>query len=206
MKPLCEATISKVTPMIEVTVDSIRVSLMNQQRIIVLKDINDDRFLPIWIGQFEAEAITVELQDAQKKRPLTHDLLKTVIEQLGAKIDYVLISDVRNDVYYARIVLEVNGEKQEIDSRPSDGIALAVRAKCPIFVAQSVMDRSGKRPEDDVDIEDEDIPSAYDDEPETSLSKPAETPAEDVDESRFSAFADFVNSLNLDELEDDDDN
>lgn len=192
--------------MIEVTVDSIRVSLMNQQRIIVLKDVNDDRFLPIWIGQFEAEAITIELQEGQKKRPLTHDLLKSIIEVMGGKIEYILINDMRGEIYYARIVIDVEGEKIEVDSRPSDSIALAVRAKAPIFVAQSVMDRAGKRPEDDVELdEDEDFDLGLDAD-EVEAADEDETPEEEVDESAFSAFADFVNSLNLDELEDDDDN
>lgn len=192
--------------MIEVTVDSIRVSLMNQQRIIVLKDVNDDRFLPIWIGQFEAEAITIELQEGQKKRPLTHDLLKSVIEVLGGKIEYILINDMRGEIYYARIVIDVEGEKIEVDSRPSDSIALAVRAKAPIFVAQSVMERAGKRPEDDVELDEEEDFSLGLDTGDVEDVEEDEEPEEEVDESAFSAFADFVNSLNLDELEDDDDN
>ncbi len=203
--------------MIEVEVNSIRVSLMNQQRVVVLKDINDDRYLPIWIGQFEADAITIELQESRSiKRPLTHDLLKTAIEELGATVDYVFINDMRNNIFYARLVLDVNGETLEIDSRPSDAIAVAVRARAPIFVSELVMDRSAVEPDDDVELEAglEDEINDLEEErsrPTASADVDEDTPADDqdfneeeVDESQLNAFTDFVNSLDLD-LDDDDD-
>jgi bifunctional DNase/RNase len=171
--------------MIEVVIDSIRVSLMSQHRIVVLKDVNSDRYLPIWIGPFEAEAITVELQEVPAQRPLTHDLLKSVIQELGGEVIQVLVNDLRNEVYYARLVINVNGKQLEVDSRPSDAIALAVRVKAPIFVAESVMEKAAIQPDEDVENE------------------TAETPGESgVDEERLSAFADFVESLDLDDLED----
>ncbi|MFO7323159.1 MAG: bifunctional nuclease family protein [Chloroflexota bacterium] len=171
--------------MIEVIIDSIRVSLMSQHRIVVLKDSNGDRYLPIWIGPCEADAITIELQEMPPQRPLTHDLLKSVVRELGGKIVHILINDLRNDVYYARIVVDVNGRQIEVDSRPSDAIALAVRAKVPIFVADVVMDKAAIEPDEDVE---------------------AEAPARDdeVDEGRLSAFQDFVNTLDLDDLDDED--
>ena len=96
--------------MVEVTIDSVRVSLMSQHRIVVLKETDSTRFLPIWIGPFEADAITIQLQSVEVARPLTHDLLKATIEQLGAEIVQVAITDLRNDTFYAEIALRVNGK------------------------------------------------------------------------------------------------
>jgi hypothetical protein len=175
--------------MIEVVIDSVRVSLMSPHRMVVLKDLNSDRYLPIWIGPFEADAITVELQEVPPPRPLTHDLLKAIIREMGGRVVHVLISDLRNDVYYARIVIEVNGKQLEIDSRSSDAIALAVRVKVPIFVAENVMSRAAIEPDEDVEQE----VVAGSDEPTTE---------ETIDERRLSAFADFVNSLDIDLDED----
>lgn len=171
--------------MVEVIIDSIRVSLMSQHRIVVLKDTTSDRYLPIWIGPCEADAITIELQEMPPQRPLTHDLLKSAIRELGGRIVHILINDLRNDVYYARILVDVDGKQVEIDSRPSDAIALAVRAKAPIFVADLVMDKAAIEPDEDVESE--------------------VAPNGDVDNSRLSAFADFVDTLDLDDLEDSED-
>lgn len=162
--------------MVEVTIDSIRVSLVSPQRLIILKDVDQERFLPIWIGPFEAEAITIKLQDVDVKRPLTHDLLKRFITELGATVSHVLVNELRNDTYYARIVVSVDGKQLEIDSRPSDAMALAVRAEVPIFVAEEVMEKASITPEEDQsELESEDL----------------------------SAFRDFVNTLDLDDLETD---
>lgn len=163
--------------MVEVTIDSIRVSLVSPQRLVILKDEDQNRFLPIWIGPFEADAIAIKLQDVDVKRPLTHDLLNTFIKELGAIVSHVLVNELRNDTYYARIVADVNGRSMEIDSRPSDAIALAVRAGVPIFVAEEVMEKASITPEDDQTIEGE---------------------GEDL-----SAFRDFVDTLDLDDLETD---
>ena len=136
--------------MIEVTIDSIRVSLMSQHRVVILKDGEIDRYLPIWIGACEADAITIELQGVEVARPFTHDLLKASITQLGGKIKSVVISDLRSEVFYAQIVLDVNGHRMEIDSRPSDALALAVRAKVPIYVSEDVMEKAAITPEEDL--------------------------------------------------------
>jgi bifunctional DNase/RNase len=176
--------------MIEVTIDSIRVSLMSQHRVVVLKDTSSDRYLPIWIGPCEADAITIELQEMPPQRPLTHDLLKTVIREMGGKVVHILINDLRNDVYYARIVVDVRGNQIEIDSRPSDAIALAVRVKTPIFVADVVMDKAAIEPDEDV---------------EKSLDEESVGGDSEVDPGRLSAFADFVDTLDLDDLEDSED-
>jgi len=177
--------------MIEVVIDSIRVSLTSQHRIVVLKDNNTDRYLPIWIGPFEADAITIELQETPPPRPMTHDLLKSVIQELGGRMVHVLISDLRNDVYYARLIVEVDGKQVEIDSRSSDAIALAVRTKVPIFVDDRVMESAGIEPDEDV-------------EQEVIEERGTGEEASNVDEGKLSAFADFVNSLDIDLDEDDD--
>ncbi len=171
--------------MIEVIIDSIRVSLMSQYRIVILKDTNTDRYLPIWIGPCEADAITIELQEMPPQRPLTHDLLKSMIRELGGRVVHILINDLRHDVYYARIVIDVGGKQIEVDSRPSDAVALAVRTKAPIFVAETVMERHAIQPEDDV---------------ERALGEA--TKEEDLEEDRLSAFKDFVNTLDLDDIDD----
>lgn len=162
--------------MVEVTIDSIRVSLVSPQRLVILKDLDQERFLPIWIGAYEAEAITLKLRDVDVKRPLTHDLLNRFIAKLGATVSHVLVNELRDDTYYARIVIGVDGRTMEIDSRPSDAMALAVRANVPIFVAEEVMDKASITPEEDQ----------------------IENAGEDL-----SAFRDFVNTLDLDDLDTD---
>src|SRR3989304_9384074 len=128
--------------MIEVTIDSIRVSLMSQHGVVILKDLESDRYLPIWIGACEADAITIELQGVEVARPFTHDLLKSVVTGLGARIKSVLINDLRNEVFYAQIILDVGGRRMEIDSRPSDALALAVGADAAVFIYGSVLEKA----------------------------------------------------------------
>ncbi|MCK4741410.1 MAG: bifunctional nuclease family protein, partial [Anaerolineales bacterium] len=122
--------------MVEVEIDSIRVSLMSQQRIVILKERNSERFLPIWIGPYEAEAITLSLQEVEVTRPLTHDLLRNILHELGAEIIQVNITALRDDVFYALIIVTIDGREMSIDSRPSDALALAVRAHVPVFIAE----------------------------------------------------------------------
>ena len=169
--------------MVEVVIDSIRVSLMSQQRIVILKEVGSERFLPIWIGPYEAEAITLSLQEVEVVRPLTHDLLRNVLEELGAQVLRINITELRDDVFYARIILRVNGREMSIDSRPSDALALAVRVHVPVFVAEEVMDEAATVPEQDLETEAE-----------------TEQESEETDE-RLEVFKDFVESLDLDDLE-----
>jgi bifunctional DNase/RNase len=136
--------------MIEVAIDSIRISLVSQHRIVMLKDIDSEQQLAIWIGPYEAEAITIELQNTEVARPLTHDLLRNVIEELGGTVSHILINDLRNQVFHATLFVDVEGDVKEIDCRPSDSIALAVRAKAPIFVEEHVMEAAGILPEPDM--------------------------------------------------------
>jgi len=129
--------------MIEMTIDSVRINLATQQRVAILKAMNQDCYLFIWIAQPEAYAIAVHLQGATSPRPITHDLMKDLVEATGAKVIQVDISDFSNEIYYAQVILEIIGKKIAVDARPSDGIALAVRTKSPIFVAEQVLERAG---------------------------------------------------------------
>ena len=134
--------------LIEVKIDSLRVSLTNQQRIIVLKQVDNDRFLPIWIGPYEAEAITIALQEIEVSRPQTHDLVKNTITSLNAQLTRVVIKSLKDDIFYGELVIEIDEKELKIDSRPSDAIAIAVRAHVPIMVADKVMDEASIIPED----------------------------------------------------------
>lgn len=174
--------------MIEVVIDSIRISLISQHRIVMLRDVDGDRQLPIWIGPCEAESITLELQDTQIARPLTHDLLKNVIEATGGKVSHILINELRDQVFYARLYIDIDGNLIDIDCRPSDAIAVAVRAKVPVFIDEAVMDETGITPEPDLS-EGEDAEDLV---------------ASEADEESLDAFADFVDSLDLDDFDEDD--
>ncbi len=127
------------------TVESVRINLQTSQRVLILKAKDDERHMFIWIAHAEAYAIAIELQESgnSSPRPLTHDVLKNVIEAMGGKVASVAISDLIEDIFYASIIIDAAGKQIEIDSRPSDAVALAVRAKAPIFVAESVLERSG---------------------------------------------------------------
>jgi len=162
--------------LIPVTIDSIRVSLVSPHRIVVLKD-DDERFLPIWIGPFEAEAINIALQGTQPGRPLTHDLFKALIGEMGGKAERIIVADLREDTFYARIVMDVSGRHIELDARPSDAIAVAVRMGLPIFVADQVMTAAAIR-------------ASQSEEP---------TEKEEAEES-LDAFRDLLEDLDLDGL------
>ncbi len=135
---------------VEVVIDSVRLSLLSPQRVVVLRQTDVQRFLAIWVGPFEAESISVALQEVELARPLTHDLLKNVFGIFGGKILRVEIVSLKDDTFYGNIVTEQDGRVIDIDSRPSDAIALAVRAHVPILVSQEVMDAAGIIPERDM--------------------------------------------------------
>jgi bifunctional DNase/RNase len=164
--------------MVEVEIDSIRVSLMSQHRIVILKEVNSERFLPIWIGPYEAEAITVSLQQLEVARPLTHDLLHNVLKALKAEVLSVNITDLRENVFYARIMLRVNGREMSIDSRPSDALALAVRVHVPVYVDEEVMAEAATVPEEGIG---------------------GEELTEDEESRRLEVFKDFVETLDIED-------
>jgi uncharacterized protein len=159
--------------LIAVTIDSIRVSLVSPHRVIVLKD-EEERFLPIWIGPFESEAITMALQGTQPARPLTHDLLKAMIQEVGGVASHIVVTDLRDDTFFAQIIMDLGGKRILLDSRPSDAIALAVRLQVPIYVNTQVMAQAAIRP-----------------------SQATEPGAED---ENLDAFRDVLQDLDLDDL------
>ena len=178
--------------MIEMTIDSIRVSLMNYQRVVILKEKLARRYLPIWIGPAEADAIAVKLQGVTVPRPLTHDLLSSVIGSLGATIDSIIVSDLKSDTFYAKIILNIDGEQIEIDSRPSDALALAVRADVPIYADEAVLDKAGI-------LLDEETGKPVLEETEEVDAKDKKVSEEEM--KKMSAFYDFINTLDLDDFD-----
>ncbi|HLL78351.1 MAG TPA: bifunctional nuclease family protein [Ktedonobacteraceae bacterium] len=168
--------------MIEMTVESVRINLQTSQRVVILKATKQERYLFIWIAHAEAYAIAIELQGTSSPRPLTHDLLKNVISDLGANIVSIVISDLIDDIFYARIVLDVAGRHVEVDSRPSDAIALAVRAHTSIFVEESVLERAGV---------------ALDGSDEQVTPKAETLKQHEVEDENLDAYRDFINSLDV---------
>ncbi len=170
--------------MIEVVIDSIRISLVSQHRIVLLKEMDGDRQLPIWIGPCEADAITIELQDVKVARPLTADLLNIVVNELGGKISHVLIRELKEQVFHASLFVDIKGDLRDIDCRPSDAIALAVRAKVPIFINEPVLDEAGVQPEPDM------VQEVQNEESEGEVGN-------------LDAFSDFLDTLDFDDFEGD---
>ena len=168
--------------MVEMTIDSIRVSLMNYQRVVILREKGTNRYLPIWIGPAEADAIAVKLQNVELSRPLTHDLLQSVITTLGASVDYILVSGLKDDTFYASLSLSVDGEKLDIDSRPSDALALAVRVGAPIYADESVLEKAG------IVLEEE------------SGKRVSEDRLDEQELQGLSAYKDFINTLDLEDF------
>jgi bifunctional DNase/RNase len=130
-----------VSLMIELLVESVRINLKTQQRVVILRALDQERYIFIWIAHAEAYAIAVHLQKSSSPRPLTHDVMKNLIESMGARVLRVTISDLVDEIFYSQIVLDIGGKEIEVDTRPSDAIALAVRVNAPIFVAEQVMER-----------------------------------------------------------------
>jgi bifunctional DNase/RNase len=159
----------------EVSVHGIRGSLGSPNWAVILKDINANRYLPIWIGPFQANAIAVQLAGVSARRPLTHDLLKTVIQEGGAEVSHILINDLADNVFYARIIMDIAGRHIKLDSRPSDAIALAVRMKVPIVVDETVMKRAA------------------------IIARPATKKVVVEEEDKLAIFHDFIDSLDLDD-------
>jgi len=168
-------------------IESIRVSLMNYQRVVILKEKESDRYLPIWIGPAEADAIAVRLQEVAVSRPLTHDLLRSIIDAFGGNVQYIVVNDLANDTFYARIIMDVDGRKMEIDSRPSDAIALAVRVQAPIFAEETVLEKAGVRLDQETGEEKADTEGR------------SEVKEEELE--KLSPFRDFIDSLDMEDFE-----
>tara|TARA_B100001996_G_scaffold210419_1_gene161466 strand:- start:48 stop:611 length:564 start_codon:yes stop_codon:yes gene_type:complete len=180
--------------MIELQIDSIRVSLRHYQRVVVLKEDNSQRFLPIWIGADVAEAIVLSLQDIDLPRPLTHDLMNDLIDQLGGTVDSVIVNNLENDTYFACIRVKCKDQLIEIDARPSDAIALSVRTKSPIFVDSDVFERAC------INIDKEDNVIV-----DNKLAQNKDNQISDEELQKLSAFQDFVSELDLDLSQQDED-
>ena len=159
--------------MIEVTIHTIRVRLTaSQDRLIVLQEVGQERYLPIYIGFYEAEAISLELRGKVPQRPLTHDLLYNCIRELGGRLEYVLINEIKDKTFHALLHIVQNGREVDIDARSSDSIALAVRAQVPIYAEEAVLEEAGI------------------------------WPSAEIEENReqLAVFRQFVDTLNLDDL------
>ena len=186
----------------EMTIESIRVGLMNpkltlhnSQYVVMLKEKDAERYLPIFIGPAEANAIAIKLRGETLPRPLTHDLLRNTIELLGAYVDSIKISDLMNDTFYAKIVFNVGEEQMEIDARPSDALALAVRVNVPIYAEDSVLDKAGislDKIEEAERVEEEDKKLELE-------GKGKKISDEEL--KRLSAFTDFIDSLDLEDFD-----
>lgn len=182
--------------MIEVSIDSIRVSLITHHRVVVLKEQKSERYLPIWIGPFEADAITIQLQGVQVQRPMTHDLLKSLIDHVDARVAHILVSALKDDTYFAQISVDLDGRRVEVDSRPSDALALAVRAGVPIYVSEEVMERAGVIPGQEKEGS----------EPlgEGPATREGAAPLTKEEGDKLSAFREFVEGLDIEDLGEDD--
>jgi bifunctional DNase/RNase len=163
----------------EMEIYGVSFDMVGKQPIVLLKTADGNRFLPIWIGHPEAAAILVKLQNHPPTRPMTHDLLNDVVAQLDAEVISVAVTEMRENTYYARITLRQNGSEIEVDSRPSDAIALAVRAGATIYVADEVIEESGVEMEHD----------ATEDDIAAAAGVP---PLSDLDPDEFRAFLDTV--------------
>jgi bifunctional DNase/RNase len=189
------------TTMLEMTIESIRVGLMNpqltrlnSQYVVMLKEKTAERYLPIFIGPAEANAIAIKLRGESLPRPLTHDLLQSILDALGATIDSILVNDLKNDTFYAKIILNVGEGQMEIDARPSDALALAVRVDAPIFADEAILDKAGislDRAEgtDELTLEGGGGESGHKD---RKIS--------DDELGKLSAFSDFIDGLDLEDF------
>ena len=190
--------------LVEMVIESVRVHMLSNRHVVILKDTEGDRYLPIWIGAWEASAIAMRLQGLAAERPLTHDLFAAALERLGVRVERVVISELSDETYHAQIHLERDGVQVEVDSRPSDALALAVRAEVQIFAAEDVLAQAGLAVDPDEDgAEDDD--AASDEEVEGEGSErprrrrpPIESVGDAPADPRLDMFRDFVNSLEVD--------
>ena len=197
--------------LVEMVVESVRVHMLSNRHVVILKDNAGDRYLPIWIGAWEASAIAMRLQGLQAERPLTHDLFTAALEQLGVRVARIVVSDLADETYHAQLVLERDGVEEEVDARPSDALAIAVRTESPIYCAESVLAQAALNSDPDQDAV-EGGPDAADEAPdaegetlprdEGERPRRRRVPLESVGggpvDPRLDMFRDFVNSLEVD--------
>ena len=173
--------------LIEMVVESVRVHMLSSRHVVILKETDRERYLPIWIGPWEASAIAMKLQGLTPERPLTHDLFAATLDELGIRIDRVVISALAEETYHARLFFELDGKTVEVDSRPSDALALAVRSGIRIFAAEAVLDQAGLGADSGIDSDDE-----------AEAGAALEATGEKIVDPRLDVFREFVNSLDAD--------
>jgi bifunctional DNase/RNase len=190
-----------MTGLVEMVIESVRVHMLSNRHVVILKDPEGDRYLPIWIGAWEASAIAMRLQGLAAERPLTHDLFAAALDRLGVRVERVVINELTDETYHARIHLERDGVQVEVDARPSDALALAVRAEVPIFAADEVLAQAALAADPDEES------AADDDEGEDEAEagerpRRRKAPLEQVGNApadpRLDMFRDFINSLEVD--------
>ena len=172
--------------LVEMVVESVRVHMLSSRHVVILREAARDRYLPIWIGPWEASAIAMKLQGLTPERPLTHDLFATTLDAIGARIERVVIGELAEETFHARILFERDGVTVEVDARPSDALALAVRAGVRIFVASAVLDQAALG--GDRGLGDDD----------GGEGSTIEATGEQLVDPRLDVFRDFVNSLDAD--------
>jgi bifunctional DNase/RNase len=183
---------------IEMIVESVRVHMPTGRHVLVLRETEAGRLLMVWVGPWEASAIAMKLQGLTPERPLTHDLFATVLTTLDVRVERIVITDLADETYHARLVLNRLGERHEVDARPSDAIALAVRLGVPVYASSEVLDRAATLPDEDDDAdetEDEDAGTAA--ARRRRAAEPPETTDEVLDQTRLAIFREFVNSLDV---------
>lgn len=178
--------------MIETVVKSIRFNRITNNRVVLLKEVAGERYLPIWIGEFEAHAIAMQLQGVESPRPLPYDLMRSMVSELSGSIAHVLVNELSMDVFYARVIVNVDGRTIELDSRPSDAIALAVRSGSPIYVNEDVMERAG------VNLEDDESQFETGQRTPPSVENRIEPSPED---EKLSIFREFINTLDSEDFD-----
>jgi uncharacterized protein len=195
--------------LVEMVVESVRVHMLSNRHVVILKDAEGARYLPIWIGAWEASAIAMRLQGLTAERPLTHDLFASTLELLAVRIDRVVISELADETYHARLYLERDGVEVEIDARPSDALALAVRGEVPIFAAEAVLEQAALGGDPDAEEADTDEIAEAGEGGSGQGSEatggrpgrrrvPLERVGEGIVDPRLDMFRNFINSLDVD--------
>lgn len=174
--------------MIEVTVAGLGIAPPSSVPLLLLKEREGERVLPVAIGPLEAQAVVMPLQGVKPPRPMTHDIFVEIVASLGAHLRRVEITQLIDSTFHARLMLETNGEERSYDIRPSDGVALAVRTEVPIFVAEDVLDQAAILSPQVTQLQ------------EPSGSEETAATSEPVDESKLTPFKDFIESLDIDDL------
>jgi bifunctional DNase/RNase len=186
-------------PEIEMIVESVRVHMRTGRHVLLLKEVGVGRILPVWIGPWEAQAIAMRLQGISAERPLTHDLFAATLGELGVRVARVVISSLADETFHARLELVAADSRHDVDARPSDAIALAVRLECPIFASAQVLDQAAALPDGGDDEDDDADDPAREQARETRRSRLAagslEATGESLDPTKLDIFREFVNSL-----------